>query len=33
VIQRTGYKLDLRIVETKTGAQPDSMFDETKAKK
>lgn len=33
VIDRGGYKLDLRIVETKAGAQPDSMFDETKAKK
>ena len=33
VIERTGYKLDLRIVQTKPGAQPDSMFDETKAEK
>jgi len=28
VLDRGGYKLDLRIVETKIGAQPASMFDE-----
>jgi hypothetical protein len=33
VLDRGGYKLDLRIVETKTGAQPASMFDETAALK
>jgi len=33
VVERTGYKLDLRILETKPGAQPDSMFDETLVKK
>lgn len=33
LIQRTGYKLDLRILEIKPGAQPDSMFDETSAPK
>ena len=27
------YKLDLRIVETKVGSQPDSLFDPTQAKK
>jgi hypothetical protein len=27
------YKLDLRIVETKAGPQPDSLFDPTQAKK
>jgi hypothetical protein len=27
------YKLDLRIVETKVGPQPDSLFDPTQAKK
>ena len=30
-LKRSFYSLDLRIVQTKTGAQPDSMFDETKA--
>ena len=30
VIDRGGYQLDLRIVETKPGAQPVAMFDETK---
>ena len=29
ILDRGGYKLDLRIVETKIGAQPASMFDET----
>ena len=29
ILDRGGYKLDLRIVETKIGAQPESMFDET----
>jgi len=33
VIDRGRYKIEVRIVETKTGAQPDSVFDETKAKK
>ena len=33
VISRVGYKLDLRIVETKLGAQPPELFDETKAEK
>ena len=32
LLKRSFYSLDLRIVETKAGAQPDSMFDETKAK-
>ena len=32
-LKRSFYSLDLRIVQTKPGAQPDSMFDETKAKK
>ncbi len=30
-LKRIFYTLDLRIVETKTGAQPVEMFDETKA--
>ena len=30
-LKRSFYSLDLRIVQTKPGAQPDSMFDETKA--
>jgi hypothetical protein len=29
-VDRGGYQLDLRIVETKPGAQPAAMFDETK---
>ncbi len=29
VIDRGGYQLDLRIVETKSSAQPAAMFDET----
>jgi hypothetical protein len=33
VIDRGGYKLDLRMVETKRGAQPAELFDETKALK
>ena len=33
ILKRSFYSLDLRIVQTKPGAQPDSMFDETKAKK
>ena len=33
VLDRGGYRLDLRIVETKTGAQPATMFDETAAMK
>ena len=33
VIDRGGYKLDLRMVETKRGAQPPELFDETKAPK
>ena len=33
VIDRGGYQLDLRIVETKSGAQPAAMFDETAALK
>ena len=33
VIDRGGYKLDLRIVETKPGAQPAELFDETRAQK
>jgi hypothetical protein len=33
VIDRGGYKLDLRIVEAKPGAQPAEMFNETKALK
>lgn len=31
ILKRSFYSLDLRIVQTKPGAQPDSMFDETKA--
>ena len=31
VIDRGGYKLDLRMVETKRGPQPAELFDETKA--
>ena len=31
LLKRSFYSLDLRIVQTKPGAQPDSMFDETKA--
>jgi hypothetical protein len=31
VMKRRWYKLDLRIVETKPGPQPASMFDESKA--
>lgn len=33
IIQRRWYKLDLNIVETKPGAQPPDMFDETRAEK
>ncbi|HEY5041668.1 MAG TPA: hypothetical protein VIK53_06655 [Verrucomicrobiae bacterium] len=33
VIDRGGYKLDLRILEIKPGAQPADLFDETKAPK
>jgi hypothetical protein len=33
VIDRGGYKLDLRILEIKPGAQPAELFDETKAPK
>lgn len=33
VIKHFFYKLDLRIVETKTGAQPESLFDPVKAQK
>jgi hypothetical protein len=33
MIDRGGYKLDLRIVETKLGAQPAELFDETRAGK
>jgi hypothetical protein len=33
VIDRGGYKLDLRTVETKSGPQPPELFDETKALK
>jgi hypothetical protein len=33
VIDRGGYQLDLRIVETKPGAQPAELFDETMALK
>lgn len=33
VIDRGGYTLDLRIVETKSGPQPAEMFDETRALK
>lgn len=33
VIERRWYKLDLQIVDTKPGAQPANMFDETKAAK
>jgi hypothetical protein len=33
VIERRWYKLDLQIVDTKPGAQPANMFDETKATK
>lgn len=29
VLDRSGYKLDLRIVETKTGVQPAALFDES----
>jgi hypothetical protein len=32
-LDRGGYKLDIRIVETKPGAQPASMFDELAATK
>jgi len=32
VVNRGGYKLDLRIVEIKTGSQPAELFDETKIK-
>jgi len=31
VIDRGGYRLDLRIVERKPGAQPAELFDETRA--
>jgi hypothetical protein len=30
VVDRGGYRLDLRIVEIKPGAQPAALFDETK---
>ena len=33
MLDRGGYKLDLRIVETKPGVQPAAMFDETAALK
>jgi hypothetical protein len=33
VIKHFFYKLDLRIVETKTGRQPESLFDPAKAPK
>jgi hypothetical protein len=33
LIERRWYKLDLRIVETKSGPQPAAMFDESKAAK
>jgi hypothetical protein len=33
VLDRGGYQLDLRIVETKAGTQPAMMFDETAAMK
>ena len=33
VVARGGYRLDLRIVEIKPGAQPSALFDETKALK
>jgi hypothetical protein len=33
VLDRGGYKLDIRIVETKTGMQPASMFEEPAAVK
>jgi hypothetical protein len=33
VIKHFFYKLDLRIVETRVGPQPDSLFDPTQAKK
>lgn len=33
ILKRSFYSLDLRIVQTKPGVQPDSMFDETQAKK
>ncbi len=33
ILKRSFYSLNLRIVQTKPGAQPDSMFDETKAQK
>ena len=33
IVKRHGYSLDLRIVEIKPGAQPASLFDESKAEK
>ena len=33
LIKHGWYKVDVRNVETKTGRQPDSVFDETAAKK
>jgi hypothetical protein len=33
IIKRHGYSLDLRIVEVKPGAQPASLFDESKAER
>jgi hypothetical protein len=33
IIKRHGYSLDLRIVEVKLGAQPASLFDESKAER
>lgn len=33
IIKRHGYSLDLRIVEIKSGAQPASLFDESKAER
>jgi hypothetical protein len=33
VLDRGAYKLDLRILETKPGAQPAELFDETRAEK
>jgi hypothetical protein len=33
IVKRHGYSLDLRIVEVKPGAQPASLFDESKAER
>jgi hypothetical protein len=33
IVKRHGYSLDLRVVEVKPGAQPASLFDESKAEK